>query len=115
MGPKIISNMKTSPSEDEVIALFGVYCLPLRAVVPCHDIIHIEIVPTLHRSALWVTGGMNAKRKLIIFRQHPEVVDVGHIHKVLLCGVYFDGDRTGAKKLVLAVSNKQNSPSSDAK
>lgn len=93
--------MKTSPGEDEVIVLFGVYCLPLRAVVPSHDIIHIEIIPTLHRSSLWVPGGMNAKRKLVVLWKYPEVIDIYYIHKVLLCRVYFNGDRSGAKKLVL--------------
>lgn len=34
--PKIISNMKTSPNEDEVMVLFVVYRLPLWAIIPGH-------------------------------------------------------------------------------
>ena len=93
--------MKTSPRKDEVIVLFGVvYCLPLWAVIPGHYIIHIEVIPSLHRYTLGITSGMNSKRKLIVLRQHPEMIDVGHIHEVLFCRVHFDGDRSGAEKLV---------------
>ena len=59
--------MKTSPNVDEVVVLFAVYCLPLRAVIPGHYIIHIEVIPTLDRSSLLVTGGMNTEGELIIF------------------------------------------------
>ena len=93
--------MKTSPKKDEVIVLFGgKYRLPLWAVVPSHYIIHIEVIPSLHRCSLGIAGGMNSKRKLMVLWQHPEVIDVSHIHKVLFCGVHFDGNRSRAEKLV---------------
>lgn len=93
--------MKTSSRKDEVIVLFGaIYRLPLWAVVPGQYIIHIEVIPSLHWCSLGITGGMNSKRKLIVLRQHPEVIDVGHIHEVLFCRVHFDGDCSRAEKFV---------------
>ena len=93
--------MKTRPFCYRRVYELFIHLLTIWAVIPGQNIIHVEVISTLHRSSLRIAGRMNTERKLVLLRQHPEVIYIGHIYEVLFCRVHFNGNSSGTEKLIL--------------